>query len=838
MTKGLVTTESGLGILPAIDLRKNVKLMVRTHVIAARVDGRRTGDGDVGHYEISEVGDVRGLSWWLQEGETGGDPARGKRGLSAWRYAWPVVVLGGTSGGGAIPGPITPSGAPAGDVPQDSRTPSGPITPNSSGGFTPTPQELAWLKEHGYAVPDQGGGATSDYAPPTDDRMVPLLATGVAGGRRSIRVQPVKGDPWSIDARWTEKSWSVEIAQPGATGVGPGPGGGSAKTVPDGWPCIPGNFYGVLIASTDDDAEVETLHPTDPRLVAVSGGDPAYGSVVCDINSGGLADSSRHARLHTLCRVIRAPSGGYQFLRNQENTLALELGRTGAADAEGGIWSDGGSGHQVALGLPSVRSGGPIDCVAKGCQHSRGQDADGNRLTPVHLSTESLFRGSDHRYDGPLHFEQSYPMPVDLEYPVRVHLGFDPRASYRLPRDGGTESFTGKYKWWTTAIMGVNTPGGPPPPPPGPKTPGGPTTGGGNNEDPPHGPDPNTGGPTTPGPGEGDNNRNFGDNGLNPDGSLINPGGYNPFPILPPYFGGSGGPVRRFPDDPEDPSRPYTPPPDPYPTDPNKGPPRSTSFYPTDSRVAFGASKDLRPRIHGSAVSEIALTSLALRPQLVVQGERDLRYGASASAEEIEAAERTRPVTLRVEAWGRQNNGVPVYTQQPTASRSRGGTSSGGLVVMPPEIDMSDVNESLGDGDGTRSLSQGFVVLAPGVSLAFGLPDLSTGQVKTAMTLELQTGSSDVKVRHYDAAGAITDLATLGSALVTMAEGANIATGTGTGTKIGTASTQRLGFFNASPVTQRSAIADPVGGLVVDSEARTAIVAIRDALKDLGLIAT
>lgn len=44
-----------------------------------------------------------------------------------------------------------------------------------------------------------------------------------------------------------------------------------------------------------------------------------------------------------------------------------------------------------------------------------------------------------------------------------------------------------------------------------------------------------------------------------------------------------------------------------------------------------------------------------------------------------------------------------------------------------------------------------------------------------------------------------------------------------------------LGFFGVTPVTRRSAIASPTGGTTIDSQARTAIDAIRTALSTLGL---
>jgi len=42
----------------------------------------------------------------------------------------------------------------------------------------------------------------------------------------------------------------------------------------------------------------------------------------------------------------------------------------------------------------------------------------------------------------------------------------------------------------------------------------------------------------------------------------------------------------------------------------------------------------------------------------------------------------------------------------------------------------------------------------------------------------------------------------------TLSEGSNLAVGTTTGTKIGTATTQKLGFYNATPVVQGAAVPD------------------------------
>lgn len=68
-------------------------------------------------------------------------------------------------------------------------------------------------------------------------------------------------------------------------------------------------------------------------------------------------------------------------------------------------------------------------------------------------------------------------------------------------------------------------------------------------------------------------------------------------------------------------------------------------------------------------------------------------------------------------------------------------------------------------------------------------------------------------------------------------DGRHIQVGKGTGTKIGTEATQKLGFYGATPVDQPATISDPSGGVTQDAQARNAIDAIIDRLQELGLIA-
>ena len=72
---------------------------------------------------------------------------------------------------------------------------------------------------------------------------------------------------------------------------------------------------------------------------------------------------------------------------------------------------------------------------------------------------------------------------------------------------------------------------------------------------------------------------------------------------------------------------------------------------------------------------------------------------------------------------------------------------------------------------------------------------------------------------------------------ITMGDAKNIAVNTTTGTKIGTATSQKIGFWNSTPVIQQAHIADPTGGATVDAEARTAIDSINALCATLGITA-
>jgi hypothetical protein len=69
---------------------------------------------------------------------------------------------------------------------------------------------------------------------------------------------------------------------------------------------------------------------------------------------------------------------------------------------------------------------------------------------------------------------------------------------------------------------------------------------------------------------------------------------------------------------------------------------------------------------------------------------------------------------------------------------------------------------------------------------------------------------------------------------ITVSDGGNVVLGTTTGTKIGTATTQKLGFYNATPVVQPTAVADATDAATAISQ----LNALLAHMRTLGLIAT
>ena len=111
--------------------------------------------------------------------------------------------------------------------------------------------------------------------------------------------------------------------------------------------------------------------------------------------------------------------------------------------------------------------------------------------------------------------------------------------------------------------------------------------------------------------------------------------------------------------------------------------------------------------------------------------------------------------------------------------------------------------------------------ITPGTAsgqVSFGNDSVFIRRTPGGNNLELGCGGSSINLQS--------------NVLITDAK--DIAVGTTTGTKIGTATTQKLSFYNATPVVQPTAVADATDAVSVITQ----LNALLDRMRDLGLIAT
>lgn len=171
----------------------------------------------------------------------------------------------------------------------------------------------------------------------------------------------------------------------------------------------------------------------------------------------------------------------------------------------------------------------------------------------------------------------------------------------------------------------------------------------------------------------------------------------------------------------------------------------------------------------------------------------------------------TQPSVAREEAYGaqRETEGQWRYTEDPAKGTEPGGSAAGGVVFLPPETSLRDAGTDFVRNGITKSTA--YRVLVPGTRLAFGLPDLATGAVKKAISIDADANGK-VTVRSHDAAGTATDVITIENGIVTLSEGVNLATGATTGSKVGNAADQKVGFHGVAPTAQETGWTAPTGG--------------------------
>lgn len=716
---------------------------------------------------------------------TPGAEPNGPRSIPTWRECRPVIRSGGTT---------TPSGGSGGSGSGGSETPGGGSDTGSTRGYIFAAVSSAWLAANAslvskYGVNPYPGGGSSNV-PGTDPNVNWVVVQLPLELAKLIPTRFYATPPdFTSDVQWVNNNDYGQTTTPGSGSMGNGDLGPQSPTVQDEGPetvvlptvgytfdpdfnMEPVNLgttltqpymprylegtFGIAANTNDVGKQVLQFLPTDPRLVAVNrdAGNVSCGTLVYEANTGRY-DMGRSARLQSAFRVIRSPSGSLiggdsgstsaSAGGATPNVLALQLGISGAGDCLGGMVADGRTGGVgTRLGMLSVRYGGPLDVGRSNDPHKLGTDADGNPINPVHISTLAFFANGASE-DGPIDFETPWKATTETTYIHKVHWMFDRSAGYSWPRDSKSmNSNVGKWKLWGSHVVSVATPPTPRPP----TTPSGPPT-----FTPPYNPN-----PTTP----------SGTDAPHRPETMYVSGAVDP----------TFGYIRRY---------------------------SSTNL-----------SSERQPAV---MVAELAGPGILARPQRFVEMQPDLRYVQGfGNARAVAEQETYAPITLRVLAFGGQGGKVGgpyltnplsgtqqgqqhgyVYTQQPGRSRHKA-TGPGGFVMVPPEIDLSDIDDGLAPTG--VPLSTSYFVAAPGVYFGAGLPELATGGLKSGWSWG--SNGTELLWRTHNSSGTPSTYLTfrVASNDMVLNDGLAIVVGTSSGTRIATSAGQKFAFHGASPVAQ------------------------------------
>ena len=129
--------------------------------------------------------------------------------------------------------------------------------------------------------------------------------------------------------------------------------------------------------------------------------------------------------------------------------------------------------------------------------------------------------------------------------------------------------------------------------------------------------------------------------------------------------------------------------------------------------------------------------------------------------------------------------------------------------------------EALSIGDFVAPATDGKAQVAVAGQFARGVVVGAATAEDDLAVIELFYTADDLGGAETFTALTITDHVVIASDLITLTDGVNIPVGTTTGTEIGTAAAQKLGFHGATPVVQQSHVADPAAAASMTHTAGT-----------------
>ena len=676
-------------------------------------------------------------------------------------FRYPVAkirVLGGGAGGGAAgvggaAGAAGPGGSFGESGPRGGRVITGEGVPDASTGVFQPVQDSA-------GRPDGGFGQQTLPLPPGYPSIVPNSYGTWLGGTEHRGEEPfyLHGDPRLVSVnngpdhragstvfdtsptdgsydfeRWArfQSAWRV-MPQPTSNTLPTGKGGTLAlqlaRSERDGaW------GFGSMI-----DISSPTARPVVPTITPSSA--PTSPSSQPSAPAGHAITSSWNGNANTLGAAAK----------NAAMQAAFQAYSATKPAAVGGVSPAFPTKDEAApvktVGLFSARVGGPLEVGhGKKDKHRVGDMGDAG-VNVGHLATHAPFFADPLR-DGPVAFERDmFPLDDLQHFPLKapVHLQFDAVESptkYAMQRTMGKGAPPGVWRMWAE-VPHVKEGGYPPAPPP---TTGPPDDPPWNRPIPPPPPPPTTvtEQPKRPRP-QGKRTPLVGFSGAAPGGWAADGTGPQPG-----SYGGSGasmGVVDRQPSSNRKPTPGVVDLPTGTPLDAAR--PASTA-----TTIVQRRTLGFRPDEVTSHALAVGMTAGLWRASETRAGRPDVLTSGAFPSDVVSGELARRPFVLRQEAWGALGQQGFTVAQRPGASRYANGTGAGGVVLLPPEWDLKDVETGASPFAGSTA----YFAAYPGVWFGCGTPVLTSGDLKTGARWGFD-GTSFVLQGLSSASAAVTGL--------------------------------------------------------------------------------
>ena len=472
------------------------------------------------------------------------------------------------------------------------------------------------------------------------------------------------------------------------------------------YPKAAGGSVGVMLDATDETAQDGVFLSTDPRLVAVNAaGDPDCSSIVTDLDSNSRIAGDRCARLHTFLRVVRPVSGVVNF-STTEHALAWQIGKSGQDKIEGfGLVYDDAAGTPVGTLAPppqtiGYRSGTgsvalpPVTVITPSLTVSQGVVAACSSRVGGFIDVGDS--NDKHQIGKTLDGEPVNSAHISTLACFRGHGGDGPMYFEPIGAAQGS-----KWPFLSQVHFGF------------------------------------------------DQSLPYAWNGKTLAGKW-RWWSYTMLDLVGEGGGGGGGGGEITPPPPTGGGDEITPggggAPSSTPTPEQKN---QLEIENLDKRLGSKFRKRTKGEAHepfGGATLPLGVGALLVRPQDTLHPRvPDLRKQVLPPRESLEEFRDFSPVTMRMEGFTQQTNSTePIYNEKPSHGRYRGGTASGGSVVMPPEVDIVDALDPTYTHPTDASTPS--LVFLPEARLSFGLPDPSTGGVRTGGA-EVYSDAADLRVQ-------------------------------------------------------------------------------------------